>query len=69
MSATIWVKSCLVLVLLGSNVYGQNELSVSTAAEVVAVVQKHFHPGCVSIVHRTNDIDMGKPEVLYACCV
>jgi hypothetical protein len=69
MSATTWIKCCLVVVLLGSNVYGQKKLSVPTAAEVVAVVQKHFHSGCVSIVHRRDDTDTGKPEFLYVYSV
>jgi hypothetical protein len=67
MSATIWVKGCLVVVLLCSNVFGQNRVSVPTAAEVVAVVQKHFHSSCLSIVQRTDDTVMGKPDVLYVC--
>ena len=65
MSATTWIIDCLLVVLLCSNVFGQNKLSVSTVAEVVAVVQKHFYSRCVSIVQRTDYTDMGKPEVLY----
>ena len=53
------------MVLLCGNVFGQNKLSVPTAAEVVAVVQKHFHSRCVSILQRTDDTDKGKPDVLY----
>jgi len=64
MSATTRIKDCLVVVLLCGNVFGQNDMSVPTAAEVVAVVQKHFHSRCVSIVQRTDDTDMGKPDVL-----
>jgi hypothetical protein len=67
MSATTWIKDCLIVVLLCSNVFGQNKVSVRTAAEVVAVVQRHFHSRCVSIVQRTDDTDMGKPEVLHVC--
>jgi hypothetical protein len=40
-------------------------VSVPTAAEVVAVIQKHFRSRCVSIVQRTDDKDMGKPDVVY----
>jgi hypothetical protein len=67
MSATTWIKDCLLVVLLCSNVFGQNKLSLSTVAEIVAVVQKHFHSRCVSIVQGTDDTDMGKAEVLYVC--
>jgi hypothetical protein len=65
MPTTTWIKDCLFVVLLCSNVFGQNKLSVSTAAEILAVVQKHFHSRCVSIVQRTDDTNMGKPGVLY----
>jgi hypothetical protein len=67
MSATARIKDCLVVVLLCSNVFGQNKLSVPIAAEIVAVVQKHFHSQCVSIVKRTDDTNIGKPEVLHVC--
>jgi len=63
MSATTWIKDCLIVVLLCGNVFGQNMVSVPTAAEVVAVVQKHFRSRCVSIVQRTDDTDMGKSDV------
>jgi hypothetical protein len=65
MSATTWIKDCLVVVLLCGNVFGQNMVSVPTTAEVVAALQKHFHSRCVSIVERRDDTDMGKPDVLY----
>jgi hypothetical protein len=65
MSATTWIKDCLVVVLLCENVFGQNTVSVPTAAEVVTVIQKHFHSRCVSIVQRTDDTNMGKPDVFY----
>jgi hypothetical protein len=64
MSATTWIRESLVVLLLCGNVFGQNKVSVPTAAEVVAVVQKYFHSRCVSIVQRTDDTDMGKTDVL-----
>jgi hypothetical protein len=67
MSATAWIKDCLVMVLLCSNVFGQNTLSVPTVAEVVVVVQKHFHSRCVSIVQATDHKEMGKPDFIYVC--
>jgi hypothetical protein len=67
MSATTWIKGCLVAVLLCSNVFGQNKLSAHTTAEVVAVVQKHFHSRCVSIIQTTDNKEMGKPKILYVC--
>jgi hypothetical protein len=67
MSVAAWIKDCLVVVLLCSNVFGQNKLSAPTVANVVAVVQKNFHSRCVSIVQGTDDTDVGKPEFLYVC--
>jgi hypothetical protein len=69
MSATEWIKVCLVVGLLCSCVFGQNTLSVQTVAQFVAVVQKHFHSRCVSIVQGTDNKGTGKPDFLYVCCV
>lgn len=64
MPATTWNTFFLTVVLLGCNVYGQNKMAVPVIAEVVAVILKHFHSSCVSIVYRTGDTDMGKYDTL-----